>query len=240
MNEVWVTDTPVASLDYLRSDLFVNQLEMGSLITTARLIVHDLYELFNYIEPDDNNVRTFSHRIYELFLRTTTEVESNMKGILSANLYSAGNLRMSHDYFQLSSLLKLPEYRVIFKRWSSNREFKPFEAWNTVTYAPLPWYQAYNNVKHNRYDNFKEAHLENLMMAIAGLLALLHAQFGEEMASACFEGMSVLQQSQNKIETGSFYIYAPTFEDSEQYEFIWENLKNEPDPVVPYQFTSES
>lgn len=232
----WSSDEPVATLGYLRSDLFVNQLEMRSLITTARLIIHDLYEIFNYIEPDDNNLSVFSHRIYELFLRVTTEVESNMKAILSANLYGSGNYKMSSDYFKLSAPLKLPEYRVVFKRWSSNRVFKPFEAWNTSMYAPLLWYQAYNHVKHNRYDYFREANLENLMNAISGLLSLLYSQFGEEMASACFEGMSVLQQDQNRIETDTFDICAPVFSNDEQYDFIWDNLKNEADPILNYPF----
>lgn len=236
LSKFWSSDEPVTSLDYLRSDVFVNQLEMRSLITTARVIIYDLYRLFNYIEPDDNNLMTFSHRIYELFLRATTEVESNMKAVLDANLYRNRNFTMNSDYFKLSAPLKLSEYRVRFKRWSSNREFKPFEAWDSGAYVPLPWYQAYNNVKHNRYEYFREANIENLMNAIAGLLSLLYAQFGEEMSIAAFEGVAVLQEDQNKMITDSFEIYAPSFSDEEQYDFIWDVLKEENNPVLSYNF----
>ena len=59
MNRYWSYNHPVASLDYLRDDVFVNQAEMRSLVTTAHLIIHDLYELFNYIEPSDNNISVY-------------------------------------------------------------------------------------------------------------------------------------------------------------------------------------
>ena len=239
MSKMWGGDEPKVTIDYLSDELFANQLEMRSLVTTARLLIHDLYTLFNYIEPDDSNLSVFFHRIYELFLRATTEVESNFKGILKANNYqNNGNLNINNDYFRLASILKLPEYRIVFKRWNSHREFKPFEAWGTyINYVPLAWYQAYNHVKHNRYDNFNEANLENLMNALAGLLCLLHAQIGEEMAAACFEGMSTIQDNQNQVTTESFDIYAPSFSDADQYEFVWDDIKqNNQNPVINYTF----
>lgn len=238
LSKMWGGDEPKVTIDYLSDELFANQSEMRSLVTTARLIIHDLYTLFNYIEPADDNLKTFSHRIYELLLRATTEVESNFKGILKANNYpNHDNLNIRNDYFKLAPVLKLSEYRIVFKRWNSNKEFKPFEVWNTNIYNPLTWYQSYNRVKHNRYNYFNEANLENLMNAIAGLLCLLHAQIGEEMAIACFEGMSTIQDNQNQVKTESFDIYAPSFSDADQYEFVWDNIKqNNNHPVIDYPF----
>lgn len=240
INEMWEEDTPKISLDYLRDDLFANQQEKRSLIITTRLLIHDLYTLFNYVEPNDNNLNVFSHRIYELLLRTATEVESNFKGILKANNYSNNvNLNICNDYFKLAPVLKLYEYQVIFKRWNSNKVFKPFETWNSDQYNPLSWYQAYNNVKHNRHKNFHEANMGNLMNALAGLLCLLHAQFGEEMANACFEGISAIQNDQYQVNTESFDILAPTFTDTEKYEFVWDTIKQNnqhSDAVINYNF----
>lgn len=51
----------------------------------ARLIINDFERLFGYIKPHKENENVFSHRIYELFMRTSTEVESCCKGILVAN-----------------------------------------------------------------------------------------------------------------------------------------------------------
>lgn len=233
----WSYDHPVASLDYLRDDVFVNQAEMRSLVTTAHLIIHDLYELFNYIEPSDNNISVYSHRIFELFLRTATEFESNCKSILMDNNYPKNVKKMDIlDYYKIASVARLQEYRVIFHRWESVKEFKPFDNWNPAAQAPLAWYQSYNTVKHNRYSHFIEANFGNLMNSIAGLLCILHAQCGDNMQAACYEGISIAQSSEALVETGTFTIIVPTFPEAEQYEFIWDTLKNDPTPVANYTF----
>ena len=225
-----------ASLDYLRSDLFVNQQEKQSYLTTAHLIIRDLYELFNYVQPHDNNLNVFSHRIYELLLRTATEFEANCKAILMANGYAGhGNLTIK-DYFKIAPVAKLSDYTVTFGRWESTRDFQPFATWNGATFASMSWYQDYNSVKHNRHLNFSLANLENLMKAIAGVLCLLHAQFGEDMAEVCFEQISAIQPNQQKVDTGTFTINAPSFTDAEQYEFIWDDIKMNPNIVDSYHF----
>lgn len=46
--------------------------------------------------------------------------------------------------------------------------FEPFKDWTRST-PPIAWYQAYNQVKHNRQANFSQANFENLMLAFCGL-----------------------------------------------------------------------
>lgn len=223
------------STDYLSDDRFVPKEEITSLITATHLIIRDLYEIYNYIEPCENNLSTYSHRIYELLLRTATEFEANCKGILLANGYNKRSEDLkSNDYFELASVAKLPDYIVEFDRWKSNYFFRPFLDWNTTTYKQLSWYKGYNKVKHNRFNNFKEANLQNLMNAIAGLLCILHAQIGEEMSSTCLNQISEMQSKQNIVSTGTFVIHAPNFAESEQYDFIWNQIKNESEPIKKY------
>lgn len=100
----------------------------------------------------------------------------------------------------------------------------------------LSWYQDYNQVKHNRYANFHLANLGNLMSAISGLLCILHVQYGEEMGCACFEGISVNQTLQEQINTDTFTIILPNFPDSEKYDFIWNDIKGDANPVQNYTF----
>lgn len=165
-----------ANLKYLQDERFACQAEMDSSVITSRLIFQDLYDLFSYIEPDDKNLKTFSHRTYELLLRIATEVEYN------------------------------------------------------------PWYQSYNKVKHNRYANFEMANLENLMNAMAALLSILYAQIGERMDIGYSEGISVCQDVQDKLESGKFTLYAPKFSEIEQYDFTWDVLKLNQEPVRKYAF----
>lgn len=126
------------------------------------------------------------------------------------------------DYYKIETAAKLSGYVVKFVRWP-NREFKPFEAWNGGAYASLPWYQSYNNVKHNRFLYFQEASYENVMNAIAGLLCVLHAQVGENVAATCYEGISAIQNAQDVVKTGTFTINTPFFPETEQYDFVWDN-----------------
>lgn len=225
---------PDADLKYLQDDRFACQAEMASSVITSRLIFQDLYDLFYYMEPDDKNLKVFSHRIYELFLRTATEVESNFKGIMIANGYKDPDTM--HDYFKVAAVARLSEYKVQFTMWSTSRFFTPFAEWNSAVYAPLPWYQDYNTVKHNRYKNFELANFENLMNAMAALLSILYAQIGERMDVGYSEGISVCQDVQNKLESGKFTLYAPIFPDSEQYEFTWDNIKKGREPVQRVKF----
>lgn len=229
--------SPQISLDYLNSELFAPQKELSSLVTTTHLIIRDLYDVFNYIEPSDENLNVYSHRLYELLLRTATEIESNLKGILNCNGYpTSRNMNMKEDYYKINGPTKLHEYKVVFHRWRNYHEFKPFEVWNSGSFTSLPWYKAYNEVKHNRYDEFIKANLENVMNAFAGLLCILHAQIGNEMGSACFESMYPIPDNESKLTTGSFTIFTPSFNEEEKYEFIWDSLKTQVTPVENYSF----
>lgn len=235
MGELFDKSAPTES--YLCDDRFVSQKEIQSFVTTTHLIIRDLYELFNYVEPSDDNLGIYSHRIYELFLRTSTEFESNCKAILHANGYSKPIDNMNiRDFFKIAPVARLYEYRVVFDRWNSDYEFIPFMDWNTDCYTPLSWYKSYNEVKHNRYDKFQNANLYNLMNAVAGLLCILHVQCGSNMDSACFEGISCYQHDQRRVSTGSFSINAPSFPLEEQYEFIWETLKYDSNPIRVFTF----
>ena len=226
------------TIDYLGDNRFANQADIRSLIISAHLIITDLYTLFNYVEPCDDNISTYSHRIYELFLRAATEFETNCKGILKANDYSVGerNMNISNDYFKISSAIKLSEYRVIFHRWATTHEFKPFGEWNTSTYSSLGWYKDYTNVKHNRLEYFNKANLGNLMNSIAALLCILHAQVGSLMHSACYEGLSSIGENQKELITGTFTLIVPNYSDDEQYDFVWNHIKNEDNPIQKYSF----
>lgn len=235
--KIFEEEEPVRTLGYLSDNGFANQNEMNSLVTTARLIIRDLYEVFNYVEPDNANFSVYSHRLYELLLRTSTEFEANCKGILDANGYvrhGGGNLTIQ-DYYKIEAATKLSGYVVTFDRWP-NHQFKPFASWNTGVFAPLPWYQGYNYVKHNRYVNFQYASLENVMNAISGLLCILHAQIGEEMDNACFEGAAIQQDSQDKVVNNTFTIFTPAFTDAEMYDFIWDDSKGVRVAVQNYTF----
>lgn len=228
---------PKPTLDYLYDDRFANQEEKKSLITSTRMILRDLNNLYDYIEPSDDNLSVYSHRIYELLLRTATEFESNCKGILKANGYSKPESDWCiKDYFKISRATRLNEYSLTFGRWATAHDFKPFVDWNPSRREQLTWYDAYNEVKHDRYGNFKKAKLEHLMNALAGLICIMHAQYGEGMSHVGYSELGTNDIHEGTVETPMFTIKAPHFPDDEQYGFIWDNLANIHEPVQKYNF----
>jgi hypothetical protein len=205
------------------------------------MIQNDLQKLFEYIEPSDQNLFTYSYRIHELLMRTCIEVEANFKAILRENLYNPvdkkGNLRPEnkwniHDYRKVNKTHHLSSYKVHFPIWDGTRSvFEPFKQWTNFT--ELPWYQAYNKSKHDRKNQFKEANMENLLGSIAGLLVVLLSQFRTEDFSPGHALMAFSGNSYYPEEPalgGYFHIQFPNdWDESEKYDFEWENLKNNPD-----------
>ncbi len=230
-------EEPKPTLDYLYDDRYTDQEEKKSLITSARMILRDLNTLYDYIEPSDDNLNVYSHRIYELLLRTATEFESNCKGILKANRYpKPENEWCVKDYFKISKAARLNEYCLTFERWATSREFKPFKEWNPSNRETLSWYEAYNEVKHDRFGNFRKAKLEHLMNALAGLICIMHAQYGEGMSHLGFSEFGTTDINEGIVVTPIFTIRAPHFPDDEQYDFIWDIIKTTQEPFANYEF----
>jgi hypothetical protein len=153
-------------------------------ISTAFYLEDQIVKLFEYIEPAKENETVYSNKMWQLLVQICTEVESNFKLILSSNGYQETNfqnLNMKNDYYLVNKPMKLHLYKVYLK-WHENGEckekaFEPFAAWSNDYYRQLQWYHSYNNIKHNRFANFKDANLLNVINAFSALRILLYAQF---------------------------------------------------------------
>jgi len=145
------------------------------------LIQKDYLEILEYIEPTDSNLKTFSHRIYELFLRTATEFENICKEKLFDDGYKKDLKEMNiSDFKILYETLSLGKYEIGLKYWNPEKKYiKPFSSWDDSD-GSLAWYKSYNNVKHNRILSFKEANLENLTMGFAGLFLIFYRLYGHK------------------------------------------------------------
>jgi hypothetical protein len=154
-----------------------------SAIRAYHAIEADLRRIFDYIEPHDDNLCTYSTRLYEIFLRAATEFESNCKAILEANGYArAGDWNMN-DYKKIEKATLLSSYKVKLSIWSGGpKVLQPFAPW--ANGQPLSWYQDYNAVKHHRSIQFKKASLKNILESVSALFALLFAQFNIQAFSA--------------------------------------------------------
>lgn len=212
------------------------------------LIQKDLQNLFEYIEPSDTNLDTYSFRIHELLMRTCIEVEANFKAILKENIYNPldkQNKPLSekkwniHNYRIVNKTHHLSSYKVSIPIWDGIRSsFEPFAEWSTTT--ELSWYQAYNSSKHDRKSAFKKANFSNLLNAVSGLLVLLSSQFRTEdfaPGSTLLAAEGYDYYSGEPALGGFFRIEFPNdWSDEEKYNFDWAELKKDPDRFQKFDY----
>jgi hypothetical protein len=205
------------------------------------LIQKDLQELFDYVEPADQNEKCYSYRIHELHMRTCMEVEVNCKAIMAENGYrkASGYWNMT-DYKKLDATHNLSSYQVKFPVWRGTNSVRcPFSPWSSN--GELSWYQAYNEAKHDRHNEFEQANFEHLLQAVAGLITLLSAQF-YSYDFALISNLTTGYEPNDKfvMAIGNYLLVQfPTANDwppAELYKFNWEQLKNTPDRFGTLQF----
>ncbi len=207
------------------------------------ILQKDIIGLFEYIEPSDINLVTYSFRIHELLVRTCIEVEANFKAILRENTFNPvfrngpkqGQPRPEknwniNDFKIVNKTHHLDDYSIIFPHWHGikNERF-PFRQWKNN--EPLTWYQAYNKCKHDRLHNFEQASLGNLLDAFSGLCVLLSSQFRTESFSTGSDSLAVNTDNYygGGFGIGGFLIvdFPSDWTEDEMYEFDWDKLKKE-------------
>ena len=209
-------------------------------IRAYELIQKDLLNLFDYIEPSNTNLKTYSFRIHELLLRICVEVEANCKAILTENGYSKpGNWTVA-DYSKIEKSHNLSSYLVKLPVWKGTANMvSPFSAWATPS-QPLGWYQSYNKTKHDRLTEFEQANFKNLIDAICGLVVILAAQFWTHNFSAgpMLLSMGTIQNDGMESAIGDYFRikFPDNWLSADLYDFDWEQLKNDPNPFDMFSY----
>lgn len=214
------------------------------------LLQKDLIDLFNYVEPADQNIQTFSFRIQELFIRTCIEIESNFKAILSINKYSkASNTLNMEDYFKVNKSHYLSWYDVKVPYWTGDpmtAARQPFKHWSEPekpkTPWTLPWYKDYTSTKHDRANSLHLSTFENLIDAFSALVALITSQYLFEDFSS---GHDYLVASNGIIDgydpaIGDYFrVYVPkSIPADERYDFNWFHIREQDNPFQQFDYDS--
>ena len=204
------------------------------------LLLKDLQELFDYIEPADDNLPCFSYRIHALLLRSCIEVEANCKAILQENGYKKPSEMNMTDYRKINTTHRLSSYEVKVPYWSGARDVRsPFSAWSTG--SSLPWYRAYNNTKHDRHVQFRNATFDHLLDACCGVLVLLSAQFETNDFSPRNTLVTMGGPNDGMISGIGDYFRVKFPDDwphELRYDFDWRGLMDEPDPFDTIDYTT--
>ncbi len=163
---------------------------VGANVATS-IIFDAVQNLFRFVEPAKENLRTFSHKIREALILACTEVESAWRSVLEINSSKKASYYSTNDYYRLVEPLHLKEWTVVLRDYPDLGDFSPFASWEeSKPTKSLPWYDAYNAVKHHREERFQRATYESLINAAAALHILQSAQFGPEIYDRLFENES--------------------------------------------------
>lgn len=155
-------------------------------LTSATSLFDGLLQVFKVLEPDGRNWFAFGHRLRELLILACTEVETNLRGVFLANFpqNDSGARTSTREYVALQQPLGLRQWTLKLGDYPNVEPLAPFHEWDRDRPTQsLPWYDAYNLVKHDRQSHFSRANLGQLLAAMAALHAVLAAQWGPAVFS---------------------------------------------------------
>lgn len=223
-------------------------LDPAHYVRAASLIIDDLREIFEFVEPSPEGECAFSYRIHALLMRTCIEIEANFKAIFYAHNFNPGpRVRLDIRQFRrIDATHHLSSYEVELPMWNgSSRIWKPFEPWHEFrgrTAQPnscvLKWYQAYNASKHNRQHEFRASNLGVLIESVAALLVVVSSQF-KSVSFDARAGYLSLESGPWEPSIGDLFRikYPDDWSDEEAYAFNWSELKLEPDRFATIDYT---
>lgn len=160
---------------------WVNLTHRAEIVAAHRqlgLIIADLNQVLNCIEPVKENGNAYGHQIRNALIVACTEFEAQCVGVLKANAQEPiGRFYTTNDYFKLQSAMKLSEYVFTLSRHPQTEAVQPFKDWNAESPTQsIRWYDAYNKTKHDREACFQLANLSNLINAVVGCAIMYWAQ----------------------------------------------------------------
>lgn len=167
-------------------DKFGLRLAFESARSAFRLLLRQIEEILEVVEPTQEQWNVFGHRPRHLLVLACTEVESAWKSVLMENDASIGNRLTTNDYVRLKAPMKLDEFVVKLISFPAV-EMQPFKVWSAQNpTGSLPWYSAYNETKHGREMFLSSATLGHCMDAVAAVYIMCLAQFGAEFVDDRF------------------------------------------------------
>ncbi len=181
---------------------FIKSLEQ---LTT---LIDSVNRIFRTIFPCPENLNTFGFDIRNVLILSCTEVETQFVGILKANkIRPRGKYPTTKDYVRLKEVLKVDEYEVKFNLFPDLPALSPFKGWSKDQPSEsITWYANYNDVKHDRDNNFHKGRLVDLIEAISACYIMIVAQFGEKPVINQFTGNYMRITKRPKWKRDDMYI----------------------------------
>ena len=151
------------------------QLAASYLSSRFPAVEERLQNALRYVDLHRDNRDTFSYEFASI-LRDSGSLFSSVADALLAGAKTTTGCRYDFGDYRDFLLSEVPD---IFKRTVTLRRcfpagvVVPFEELWTGIGIPA-WWNAYNQVKHHEYDEFRKGNLENCVAAVSGVALLGH------------------------------------------------------------------
>lgn len=118
---------------------------------------------------DYGNSQCFSNEFIKQYQSICSEIDVILKTICKEfDKNSSANDMCKYTAEILKEWPGITKQKVLMK----DIELQPFINWKMTPYNSPDWWTPYNNVKHNRISNYKEANLKNVLNSLAALYIL--------------------------------------------------------------------
>lgn len=136
-----------------------------------KMLEEKFVESLKYVELDSENYDTYSIDFANQLNSIGSELDVFFKVVSKFKLDDRKTIADYYDEInKFYPNIKNQEIVICDKR---NIKIKPFELWNgECTAQSLEWWVAYNNIKHGRVINMRDANLKNVLNILGALFIL--------------------------------------------------------------------
>lgn len=141
-------------------------------------------ESIEYVELHEDNFNTFSNGYALLIQAIGAELDAVFKEYCGFNtddretIADYAQYLLSNEPHIVNQIISVQEYDV---------EIQPFKNWDVNHPAQsLQWWKAFADIKHNRYNQLKQAKLENVLN-ILGALCLIEMMYLKKITNGTNE-----------------------------------------------------
>lgn len=143
-------------------------------------IESDIDAISRFIEPCEDNYKTYSQELARILIASASEVDVLLKGVCEQIAPEAKADKIGkYEVVIRDNIPQIFDFRLQIPRWGL--ELTPWVDW-TANHPPL-WWTACNKVKHHRGKEYKRANLKHALNSIGALFIVnlyFHRQHAEQ------------------------------------------------------------
>ena len=141
----------------------------------------DLEQCFNVNSISERNFEAFGTQYGRIIYFSCIGIESLFRKILLDNGVTRERLTMN-DFVALKDHSRLHEVGLTLVRYPWMSEMFPFAGWSSDRPSEsLPWFGAYNALKHDKRQNEHRATMRNALFALAAFYATAYFALGKNL-----------------------------------------------------------